>query len=150
MFAGVAAVVAGAAAWRAVAAHNTQPWFADVPSRSALLGTWRAEGDGGGQVEFAADGRFSATGLPVGTSSGTGLTDTGRWSLDARGRSVTLRPDHPPPDPAPDRPDHPPPDPAPDPGLTVVRAAGHLRLCVPSDSPGVLCDVLLRPAEPSR
>ncbi|MBG7697187.1 hypothetical protein HCJ76_03490 [Streptomyces sp. MC1] len=138
MFAGVAAVVAGAAAWRAVAAHNAQPWFADVPSRSALLGTWRAEGDGGGQVEFAADGRFSAAGLPVGTSSGTGLTGTGRWSLDARGRSVTLRPDHPP------------PDPAPDPGLTVVRAAGHLRLCVPSDSPGVLCDVLLRPAEPPR
>ncbi len=128
LFAGVAAVVVGATAWRAVAAHNAKPWFADVPSRSALLGTWRAEGDGGGQVEFAADGRFSAAGLPVGTSSGAGLTGTGRWSLDARGRSVTLRPDHPPPDPAPD--------------LSVVRAAGHLRLCVLSDSPGVLCDVL--------
>ncbi|MCF3128852.1 hypothetical protein [Streptomyces olivochromogenes] len=112
--------------------YNAEPRFAVVSSRSSLLGTWTTEDGNTGQVEFAANGRFSAVGLPVDTSSGGTLTGAGSWSLDDRGGSVILTPDHRPAGTNQDA------------DLAVVRADGRVKLCVTSGSPGVLCDALLR------
>ncbi|WBO68601.1 hypothetical protein [Streptomyces camelliae] len=88
-----------------------------------------------GQVEFSANGRFSAVRLPIEAltlSEGGEFTGTGRWSLVDRGGSVALAPDHPPSGMIQDA------------SLAVVRTDGRIRLCVMSSSPGVLCDFLLR------
>ncbi|WP_432186455.1 hypothetical protein [Streptomyces sp. Tue6028] len=127
----VAVLVAGVA-WRLINRYQAQPRFAVLSSRSSLLGTWDVEDGITGQVEFAADGRFSAVGLPVDGSPDSGFSGAGRWSLDERGGSVSLTPERPPSGMSPDA------------GLAVVRADGRVQLCVTSGSPGVLCDFLLR------
>ncbi|MEV5311431.1 hypothetical protein [Streptomyces sp. NPDC052610] len=132
------AALLAAAAWRLIDVQDSKPRLAVVPSRSSVLGTWELEDDAGGQVEFAADGRFSAVDLPVRTSPGGEFTGAGSWSLDDRGGSVKLAPDDPP------------AGMNPQPGLAVVRADGDVRLCVTSGSPGVLCDQLLRIAAAPR
>ncbi|MFI2762361.1 hypothetical protein ACH5A3_26410 [Streptomyces echinatus] len=131
----VAVVLVAGAAWRLKSAHDAQPRLAVVSSRSALVGTWRAE-DGPGQVEFTSDGRFSAVSLTVDVSWNGELTGAGSWSLDHRGGALSLRPDHPPTGMSSDA------------GFAVVRADGQVRLCVTSASPGVLCDALLRRVAP--
>ncbi|GAA2202791.1 hypothetical protein [Streptomyces bangladeshensis] len=135
---GLAGTLLGGTVWHLVSRQEAKPRSAVVSSRSAVVGTWEAEGDATGRVEFAADGRFSAIGLPVRTSPDGGLTGRGRWALDGRGGSVALRPDRAPSAPVRDA------------RLAVVRADGRVRLCVTSGSPGVLCDVLLRPAAARR
>lgn len=129
-----AALLAGTA-WRLIDAHDAEPRLAVVSGRSSVVGTWEIQDGHTGHVELAADGRFSAVGLPVDTSSG-GFTGAGKWSLDDRGGSVLLVPDQAPSGMSPE--------------LAVVRADGRLRLCVTSGSPGVLCDFLLRPAAARR
>nr|WSY52299.1 hypothetical protein OG999_20695 [Streptomyces sp. NBC_00886] len=128
----LAAVLLAGAAWRLIDLHNAKPRLVVVSSRSSVLGTWKMEDGHTGQVEFAANGRFSAVGLPVDTSQGGEFTGAGSWSLDDRGGSVILTPDHVPSGMGPDA------------GLAVVRADGRVQLCVTSGSPGVLCDYLLR------
>ncbi|MET8449096.1 hypothetical protein [Streptomyces sp. NPDC005209] len=128
----LAAVLLAGAAWRLTDLYNAEPEFAVVSSKSSLLGTWKTEDGNTGQVELAADGRSSAVELPVDTSSGGALTGVGSWSLDDRGGSVILTPDHRPAGMSQDA------------DLVVVRADGHVKPCVTSDSPGVLCDALLR------
>jgi hypothetical protein len=130
--AALTAALVAAAAWRLVDVHNAKPRLAVVPSRSAILGTWKLEHGTAGRVRFAADGRFSAVDLPVRTSPGGEFTGAGRWSLDGGGGSVALTPDDPPAGMNPKA------------ALAVVRADGGVRLCVTSGSPGVLCDRLLR------
>ncbi|MFF8941715.1 hypothetical protein ACF1A5_05400 [Streptomyces sp. NPDC014864] len=126
-----AALLAGSA-WRLIDVYETEPRLAVVSARSSVVGTWKIQDGHTGHVELAADGRFSAVGLPVDTSS-DGYTGAGKWSLDDRGGSVLLTPDQ-------ARSGGVSPD------LAVVRADGRLRLCVTSGSPGVLCDFLLQPA----
>lgn len=131
----LAAVLLGGAAWYLIDLRNAEPQFAVVSSQSSVLGTWKIEDGSAGQIEFAANGRFSAVELPVDTSPGTGLlTGAGSWSLDDRRGSVILTPDDAPSDLGLDAP-----------RLAVVRADDRVRLCVFSGSPGVLCDFLLRP-----
>jgi hypothetical protein len=135
----VPAVVLTGVAWRVVQLHDAEPRFAAVSSRSAVIGTWKLENGNTGQVEFDANGRFSAAGLPVEAltlSPGGEFTGAGRWSLVDRGGAVALTPDHLPAGMNPDA------------SLAVVRAAGRVELCVMSGSPGVLCDSLLRLAAP--
>ncbi|MFJ4523587.1 hypothetical protein ACIP4Y_21960 [Streptomyces sp. NPDC088810] len=137
VIAGVTAVLLAGGVWHVVSRYAARPRLTVVSSRSAIVGVWRLEGGRTGRVEFAADGRFSAVGLPIATSV-DGFTGQGKWSLDNRGGLVALRPDH-----------HP-SDMEPDASLGVVRADGGLRLCVGSNSPGVLCDALLGPATAPR
>ncbi|MET8953818.1 hypothetical protein ACWEO4_24605 [Streptomyces sp. NPDC004393] len=135
-----AALIAGAAR-RVVYLHDAEPRFAVVSSRSAVVGTWKMEDGNAGQIEFAANGRFSAVGLPVETftlSLAGVFTGAGSWSLVDRGGSVALVPDHPPSGTNSDA------------SLAVVRADDRLQLCVTSGSPGVLCDYLLRLAASRR
>lgn len=131
--AALAAALLAGTAWRLMAIRDAMPQATVVSSRSSVLGTWKVE-DGGyaRQVELAANGRFSAVGLPVDTTPSAEFTGAGRWSLDDRGGSVILTPDHALSDMNPDA------------SLAVVRADGRVQLCVTSSSPGVLCDFLLR------
>jgi hypothetical protein len=130
----LAAVLIVAVAWHLIDRYDAMPRFAVVSSRSSLLGTWEVDDGNFGQVEFAANGRFSAVGLPVEGSPDKGFSGAGSWLLDDRGGSVTLTPDHPPSGMTSDA------------DLAVVRADGRVQLCVTSGSPGVLCDFLLRHA----
>ncbi|MFI7414573.1 hypothetical protein ACIBU0_38620 [Streptomyces sp. NPDC049627] len=127
----VAAVLLAGAVWRLKAIRDAMPQVTTGNARSSVLGTWKVEDPYGGQVELAANGRFSAVGLPLDTAPSARLTGAGKWSLDDRGTSVILTPDHAPSDMNPDT------------SMPVVRADGRVKLCVYSSSPGVLCDLLL-------
>lgn len=131
VIAALSAVVLGGTTWRCVAIRNAEPWFASLPTRDSALGTWTMEDPYSGHVSFIENGRFSAVDLPIGASTNWQFTGAGTWLLANHGRSVVLQPDHPTPD-MDQRLE-----------LSVVRSAGHLRLCVLSGSPGVLCDFLL-------
>ncbi|MFF0792441.1 hypothetical protein [Streptomyces spiralis] len=140
----VPAVTAAAGTWAVAALKSRQVHVAAVPSRSTLVGTWEVEEEGG-RLHLDADGRFRATDVPAGMVTVGAWTDgttsaTGTWSLSPNGGRVALAPD----DARGTEPDGTfgaEPDGL---GLGVVETRGATHLCVESQSPGVLCDLLLR------
>jgi hypothetical protein len=142
----VLAVTAVAGTWAVAALKSRQVHVATVPSRSALVGTWEVE-EGGGRLHLDADGRFRATDVPAGIVTPGPWTDgttstTGTWSLSPHGGRVALAPD----DARGTEPDGASGTEPDDLGLGVVETRGATHLCVESQSPGVLCDLLLRRA----
>jgi hypothetical protein len=121
-------------------------WFTDgpgvevepaaAPSAASVVGDWRLA-DGSGQIRLAADGRFSATGLPDEVfhyGSDRTFAGAGRWRLDADRGSVQLDTSS----------LTTPSDWAGGPALMVVSNGDGLQLCVSSTAPGTLCDYLLQ------
>jgi hypothetical protein len=107
-----------------------------VASKDDVVGTWTVPG-GHGRILLAPDGHFSATGIPdelfsVSPSNPGTVNASGTWSLVGKGGFVALVPTDLPVQPVSDV------------GLGIVRAGHSPQLCIPSSSPGVLCDVLLR------
>jgi hypothetical protein len=122
------AALAAAAVWAVTYAANHRERLTTFPSSATAVGTWEMEG-GTGRIRLEADGRFLATGLDeVFTSD---QSTTGSWTLTHEGRHVALVPGSSPSGAEPDF------------GLTVVETGGAGKLCVLSESPGVLCDFLL-------
>lgn len=131
-------VVTVTATWVVTTIRSREVRLTTVPSRTAIIGTWKMEG-GVGWIQLGADGRFSATDLPTELFNPgpwqDGVTSThGTWTLDARGGSVDLVPV----------------DAlsaeVSDIGLGIVERGHATHLCVTSGDPGVLCDFLLQRA----
>jgi hypothetical protein len=131
-------VVTVTATWVVTTIRSREVRLTTVPSRTAIIGTWKMEG-GVGWIQLGANGRFSATDLPKELFDPgpwqDGVTSTnGTWTLDDRGGSVDLVPVDAPRAEVSNI------------ALGIVERGHATHLCVTSGDPGVLCDFLLQRA----
>jgi hypothetical protein len=109
-----------------------------VASPGAVAGVWQLQG-GSGRLVLGADGRFTATGIPdeVFTDNGSApwvMNATGTWSLDPVRGDVVL---------APGRGQS---DGTGYPDLGIYEVQHAQRLCIYSQTQGVMCDYLFQRA----